>query len=218
MSPDNVRTVVGFALELAGQPPLQPARVDNLPPGSAWRLPTLHGSWAAASAGLLHPHTHVVRPIVFDHALADGRDDVVLAHLQHRLVQMALRLLRAGGSAKAAPRHGAHRSRHCAGDASDHCPRPPLGAERRRPAPARGTHRSGRCTAPGQICSPERRRDRERAASSHPRRGATAPVQLTHRTLGRIHSSGVLGPRRARSRTHAKPGTNTARAAGERVE
>ena len=36
-----------------------------------------------------------IRPIVFDHELAKGRDDVVLAHLDHRLVQMALRLLRA---------------------------------------------------------------------------------------------------------------------------
>ncbi|NTW03980.1 MAG: helicase, partial [Oscillochloris sp.] len=31
----------------------------------------------------------------FDHELAKGRDDVVLAHLNHRLVQMAMRLLRA---------------------------------------------------------------------------------------------------------------------------
>jgi hypothetical protein len=45
--------------------------------------------------GLPHPHTHVIRPIVFDPALAAGRDDVVLAHLNHRLVQMCLRLLRA---------------------------------------------------------------------------------------------------------------------------
>ena len=30
-----------------------------------------------------------------DHAAADGRDDVVLVHLNHRLVQMSLRLLRA---------------------------------------------------------------------------------------------------------------------------
>lgn len=36
-----------------------------------------------------------MRPIVFDHELAKGRDDVVLAHLNHRLVQMAMRLLRA---------------------------------------------------------------------------------------------------------------------------
>jgi hypothetical protein len=48
-----------------------------------------------------------VRPIVFDHALAEERDDVVLVHLNHRLVQMALRLLRAeiwspGGAGKLA--------------------------------------------------------------------------------------------------------------------
>src|SRR5207249_11867036 len=35
------------------------------------------------------------RPIVFDHDAARGRDDVVLAHLNSRLVAMALRLLRA---------------------------------------------------------------------------------------------------------------------------
>jgi hypothetical protein len=32
---------------------------------------------------------------VFDHSVAAGRDDVVLCHLNHRLVQMCLRLLRA---------------------------------------------------------------------------------------------------------------------------
>src|SRR5262249_26101031 len=40
-------------------------------------------------------HTKKIRPIVFDHALSAGRDDVVLCHLNHRLVQMCLRLLRA---------------------------------------------------------------------------------------------------------------------------
>jgi hypothetical protein len=45
--------------------------------------------------GLRHPHTQRIRPITFDHAVASGRDDVVLVHLNHRLVQMCLRLLRA---------------------------------------------------------------------------------------------------------------------------
>ena len=36
-----------------------------------------------------------MRPIVFDHRLARNRDDIVLAHLNHKLVQMSLRLLRA---------------------------------------------------------------------------------------------------------------------------
>jgi hypothetical protein len=44
---------------------------------------------------LRHPHTLQIRPITFDHAVATGRDDVVLVHLNHRLVQMCLRLLRA---------------------------------------------------------------------------------------------------------------------------
>jgi hypothetical protein len=44
---------------------------------------------------LAHPHTQEVRPITFDHASAQGRDDVVLVHLNHRLAQMSLRLLRA---------------------------------------------------------------------------------------------------------------------------
>ncbi len=36
-----------------------------------------------------------MRRVVFDHEKARGRDDVVLAHLNHRLVTMSLRLLRA---------------------------------------------------------------------------------------------------------------------------
>ena len=44
---------------------------------------------------IAHPHTKEIRPIVFDAALAAGRDDVVLCHLNHRLVQMCLSLLRA---------------------------------------------------------------------------------------------------------------------------
>jgi hypothetical protein len=55
----------------------------------------LTGSWEQATRGLEHPHTGKRRPITFDHAVAKGRDDVVLAHLNHRLVQMSLRLLRA---------------------------------------------------------------------------------------------------------------------------
>ena len=58
-------------------------------------LPALKHSWAACAEGLEHPHTKDIRPITFDHAAADGRDDIVLVHLNHRLVQMSLRLLRA---------------------------------------------------------------------------------------------------------------------------
>lgn len=101
MSPENIRAVVETGLELAGQPPLREARVQGLWPSSSHRacpvfhMPALRGTWSVCRHGLAHPHTGVERPIVFDHGLADGRDDVVLVHLNHRLVQNCLRLLRA---------------------------------------------------------------------------------------------------------------------------
>jgi hypothetical protein len=103
LSPDHVQSVVDIALELAGQPPMIPAEVDGMWPDpagkrqrcSVFHLPALQGTWARCAEGLAHPHTGEIRPVVFDHHLADGRDDVVLAHLNHRLVQMSLRLLRA---------------------------------------------------------------------------------------------------------------------------
>ncbi len=103
LSPENVQAVVEIALELAGQPALREAQVAGIwpDPGGVYQtcpvfhLPALHGSWARCTEGLAHPHTGQVRPIVFDHNLARGRDDVVLVHLNHQLVQMALRLLRA---------------------------------------------------------------------------------------------------------------------------
>lgn len=109
LTPGNVQAVVETALALAGQPALTVGGLDHevtkeregtkhedregLQP--VFFLPPLAGSWASCVEGLAHPHTGEIRPIVFDHELAKGRDDVVLAHLNHRLVQMALRLLRA---------------------------------------------------------------------------------------------------------------------------
>jgi hypothetical protein len=103
LSPENIQSVVEIALELAGQPRLIPAELPGIWPDSTGRrkrcpvfhLPQFTGSWAACAEGLRHPHTQQVRPIVFDPDLARDRDDVVLAHLNHRLVQMCLRLLRA---------------------------------------------------------------------------------------------------------------------------
>jgi len=93
LSPEHIQRAVATALRIAGQPALKPV---TLPDGlHAFALPALSGSWAYCAEGLPHPLTRAVRPIVFDHELARGRDDVVLAHLNHRLVQMALRLLRA---------------------------------------------------------------------------------------------------------------------------
>lgn len=93
LTPERVQAVVEIALELAGQLPLKPVEVEGASP--AFRLPPLTGSWPVCTEGLAHPHTGQIRPIVFDHELAKDRDDVVLAHLNHRLVQMALHLLRA---------------------------------------------------------------------------------------------------------------------------
>ena len=93
LSPDNVRKVIEVALDLAGQPPLEP--IDLSAGRRGFRLPALKGSWSACAEGLMHPHTQEVRPVVFDHAASQGRDDVVLVHLNHRLAQMSLRLLRA---------------------------------------------------------------------------------------------------------------------------
>ncbi|MBX3000926.1 MAG: DISARM system SNF2-like helicase DrmD [Caldilineaceae bacterium] len=104
LSPQNIQSVVEIALDLAGQPRLQEATLPGIWPDERGRyghcpvfhLPPLRGpGWARCAEGLAHPHTGEMRPIVFDHNLSRGRDDVVLAHLNHRLVQMSLRLLRA---------------------------------------------------------------------------------------------------------------------------
>ena len=94
LTPDNIEAVVKIGLELAEQPSLIETTLEGLN-GKAFHLPPLKSSWSACTEGLAHPHTKVIRPIVFAPELAHGRDDVVLAHLNHRLVQMCLRLLRA---------------------------------------------------------------------------------------------------------------------------
>jgi len=103
LSPENFQSAVEIGLELAGQPPLIETQLPGIWPDPLRRrkkcpvfhLPPLSGSWAVCAHGLEHPHTGKKRPIVFDHELAANRDDVVLAHLNHRLVQMSLALLRA---------------------------------------------------------------------------------------------------------------------------
>ena len=67
---------------------------------AVFEMPALTGSWARCMEGLRHPHTQKLRPITFDHDVAKNRDDVVLVHLNHRLVQMCLRLMRAGVGAR----------------------------------------------------------------------------------------------------------------------
>lgn len=103
LTPETIESVVKAGLALAEQPPLVEARLEGIWPDPSgkrqhcpvFRLPQLRGTWASAYEGLEHPHTREVRPIVFDHDLAQGCDDVVLMHLNHRLVQLCLQLLRA---------------------------------------------------------------------------------------------------------------------------
>jgi len=95
LTPDHVLMAVKTGLALAGRPPLELEVLPGTPSGSVFRMPALSGSWARCLEGLRHPHTQRIRPITFDHAIANDRDDVVLVHLNHRLVQMCLRLLRA---------------------------------------------------------------------------------------------------------------------------
>jgi superfamily II DNA or RNA helicase len=95
LSPERIVRAVQVAMELAEKPPLKPIAWPNAPANTVFEVPQLAGSWLRATAGLNHPHTLKRRPITFDHEVAKGRDDVVLAHLNHRLVQMCLRILRA---------------------------------------------------------------------------------------------------------------------------
>ena len=103
ISPEHVEQVVRVGLALAGQPPLVETTAEGIWPDFSgdrarcpvFRLPALAGSWALCADGLRHPYTQELRPIVFDEALSHDRDDVVLVHLNHRLAQMCLGLLRA---------------------------------------------------------------------------------------------------------------------------
>ncbi|MBL8808533.1 MAG: DEAD/DEAH box helicase, partial [Planctomycetaceae bacterium] len=101
--PASVKAVVDMGLQLADKPPLEEATLKGIwPDPSGYRetcpvfsVPQLDGAWRHCTQGLLHPHTRKIRPITFDDKIAEGRDDVVLVHLNHRLVQMCQRLLRA---------------------------------------------------------------------------------------------------------------------------
>ena len=103
ITPENLKQAIEIALEISGQPSLVPTELNGVWPDPSgkrkscpiFKLPPMRGSWAFCRDGLNHPHTGKVRPITFDHNIAKGRDDIVLVHLNHRLAQMALRLLRA---------------------------------------------------------------------------------------------------------------------------
>ena len=95
LTPNRICEAVKTGLALAGKPSLKPVVLDGVPNGMVFEMPALTGSWARCLEGLRHPHTQKQRPITFDHDVAKNRDDVVLVHLNHRLVQMCLQLMRA---------------------------------------------------------------------------------------------------------------------------
>ena len=95
LSPEHILMAVKTALALADKPALQPLEMADVESGSVFELPPLGGAWERCREGLEHPFTGKIRPVTFDHEVAKGRDDLVLVHLNHRLVQMCLRLLRA---------------------------------------------------------------------------------------------------------------------------
>jgi superfamily II DNA or RNA helicase len=96
LTPEHILMAVKTGLVLAGRPPLEPFALADAPKGTVFNMPALTGSWNRCTEGLEHPfHKGRIRPITFDHSVASGREDVVLVHLNHRLVQMCLRLLRA---------------------------------------------------------------------------------------------------------------------------
>jgi len=95
LSPEHILMAVKTALTLAEKPALQPLQLAGFESSTIFELPPLGGAWERCREGLEHPFTGKIRPVTFDHEVAKGRDDLVLVHLNHRLVQMCLRLLRA---------------------------------------------------------------------------------------------------------------------------
>ena len=96
LTPYHIECAVRTALRLADKPDLKPVSLVGVCDGKVFQMPKeLPGTWSRCLEGLEHPFTQRIRPVTFDHDVAKGRDDIVLVHLNHRLVQMSLRLLRA---------------------------------------------------------------------------------------------------------------------------
>lgn len=113
ITPGRVKRVVDTALMLARQQPLREHRDEKHHADGLYDVPTLTSSWVRATEGLLEKFKGTTPgedggrkrlaeprqlPVTFDPEAARGRDDVVLAHLNHPLVAMSTRLLRAAVS------------------------------------------------------------------------------------------------------------------------
>ena len=95
LSPERIEMAVVTALRLQEQPPLREVHSENHPRARIFQLPNFTGSWTKCLDGLQDPFDGTIRKVTFDHEVAAGNDDLVLIHLNHPLVQMSLRLLRA---------------------------------------------------------------------------------------------------------------------------
>ncbi|RKN26197.1 DISARM system SNF2-like helicase DrmD [Micromonospora musae] len=104
ITPPAVKRVVDTALVLARQQRLERHTDDKHLLDGLYNVPPLTGSWQRAGAGLtakLQDDDEPPRqlPVTFDPQVAkEDRDGIVLAHLNHPLVAMSTRLLRAAVS------------------------------------------------------------------------------------------------------------------------
>ncbi|MFF7247592.1 DISARM system SNF2-like helicase DrmD [Embleya sp. NPDC008237] len=95
LNPETIERVVRTALRLAHNKDLIDTPSPKGVKARCFKLPNLKEGWAQArNDGLRHPVSDKERPVTFDQYYA-GRTDVVLLHLNHRLVDLCLRLLRA---------------------------------------------------------------------------------------------------------------------------
>ncbi|GHG93962.1 DISARM system SNF2-like helicase DrmD [Streptomyces rubradiris] len=96
LTPANIKRVVDTALALDHQQPLTPYYSEDFD-GGLYEVPPLSGTWERATRGLAHRlRPTELRPVTFDPQIAaQGRDDIVLAHLKHPLVALSTRLLTA---------------------------------------------------------------------------------------------------------------------------
>lgn len=95
LEPERIQDTVRIALDLSDQPRLEETSLAGAPPGTVYEMPALRGEWESCLDGLADPYTQQRRPVTFHPEVARGRDGVVLIHLEHRLVRLALQKLRA---------------------------------------------------------------------------------------------------------------------------
>lgn len=96
LTPANIKRVVDTALALDHQPALTPHHSADFD-GGLYNVPPLSGTWEQATQGLAHKlRPDEPRPVTFEPLVAaQGRENVVLAHLKHPLVALSTRLLTA---------------------------------------------------------------------------------------------------------------------------